>query len=522
MLDKIDLAKKISKDDYKKLEENLIPRIQLAQRRCKALGIPVMILFEGWGASGKGTLIGRLIQPLDPRGFTVLTVKQPGEEEAMRPFMWRFWTKTPASGRIHIFDKSWYERALFENKENAVEEINAFEEQQATGGYLIVKIFLHISKKEQKKRFEKLAADPATRWRVAEHDWDQNNQYKKWLEEYDNLLIGTDKDYAPWTVVEATDLNYASAKILDTVTRALEDAADRKEKLIAAKAAAKEAAAKAAAEKAAEPATEPAKESEEEKFETKKDRRFMNGVLAGVDLTKALTREEYKEKRKKLQDRLGYLHNEMYRHRIPVVLAFEGWDAGGKGGAIKRITEAIDPRGYEVCPTASPNDIERAHHYLWRFWQKVPKAGHLAIFDRTWYGRVMVERIEGFCSEEEWKRAYAEMNQMEASWVEAGCVVLKFWLQIDKDEQERRFTERMNTPEKQWKITDEDWRNRAKWDLYEEAVDDMVVKTSTPNAPWILVSGNNKYYARIQVLESVVEAIEKRLAEEKRKQRIED
>ena len=542
MLDKIDLAKKISKDEYKKLEEDLVPRIQLAQRRCKALGIPVMIIFEGWGASGKGTLIGRLIQPLDPRGFTVLTVKSPGEEEAMRPFMWRFWTKTPPSGRIHIFDKSWYERALLENKENAVDEINAFEAQQASGGYLIIKIFLHITKKEQKKRFEKLASDPATRWRVAEHDWDQNNMYKKWLEEYDKLLIGTDHAYAPWTVVEATDLNYASAKILDTVTCALEDAANRREKLNAAKAAAKEAAAMAAEEAklAAEKEALRAKKAAAKKGETqegtapeapaepevkpdaKKDRRFMNGVLAGVDLTRALTRDEYKEKRKKLQDRLGYLHNEMYRHRIPVILAFEGWDAGGKGGAIKRLTEAIDPRGYEVCPTASPNDIERAHHYLWRFWQKVPKAGHLAIFDRTWYGRVMVERIEGFCSEAEWKRAYAEINQMEASWVEAGCVVLKFWLQIDKDEQERRFTERMNTPEKQWKITDEDWRNRAKWDLYEEAVDDMVVKTSTPNAPWILVSGNNKYYARIQVLETVVEAIEKRLAEEKRRQGTED
>ncbi len=539
MLDKIDLAKKISKEEYKKLEEELVPRIQLAQRRCKSLGIPVMILFEGWGASGKGTLIGRLIQPLDPRGFKVITIKAPEEAEAMRPFMWRFWTKTPASGRIHIFDKSWYERALLENKENAIEEINSFEQQQATGGYLIIKIFLHITKKEQKKRFEKLAADPATRWRVAEHDWEQNRQYKAWLEDYDHLLIGTDHAYAPWTVVEATDLNYASAKILDTVTCALEDAADRKEKLLAAKAAFKEAEAKAAeeAKKAAEQEAAAEKKASakagkkaaaaedagaEEKFETKKDRRFMNGVLAGVDLTKALTREEYKEKRKKLQDRLAYLHNEMYRHRIPVILAFEGWDAGGKGGAIKRLTEAIDPRGYEVCPTASPNDIERAHHYLWRFWEKVPKAGHLAIFDRTWYGRVMVERIEGFCSEADWKRAYAEINQMEASWVEAGCVVLKFWLHIDKDEQERRFTERMNTPEKQWKITDEDWRNRAKWDLYEEAVDDMVVKTSTPNAPWILVSGNNKYYARIQVLETVVEAIEKRLAEEKRKQETED
>ena len=197
--------------------------------------------------------------------------------------------------------------------------------------------------------------------------------------------------------------------------------------------------------------------------------------------------------------------------RIPVILAFEGWDAGGKGGAIKRLTQALDPRGYEVHPTASPNDIEKAHNHLWRFWTSVPKAGHVEIFDRTWYGRVMVERIEGFCSEDEWRRAYKEMNSMEKNWADYGAVVLKFWMQIDKDEQERRFTERQNTPDKQWKITDEDWRNRAKWDQYEVAVDEMLVKTSTTYAPWIIVEANDKLYARIKVLETVVETLKERL-----------
>ena len=495
MLDKIDLKKKISKEEFKELKEQLETRIGLAQRECKALGIPVIILFEGWGASGKGTLINRLIRPLDPRGFKVFTVQEPNEDEAMHPFMWRFWDKTPASGRIHIFDRSWYERALLEKKSNAGWEINGFEEQLATGGYLIIKIFLHITQKEQAKRFKKLEENKTTAWRVTEADWAQNKNYDAWLADYDKLLIDTDKDYAPWTIVEATDKDYASIKILQTVTVALEEAAK----------------AKAAARKAAEAA----------KAEGKKDtsgtspehKKFQNGVLAGVDLSKSLTREEYKARLKELQEKLAKLHNEMYQYRIPVVLGFEGWDAGGKGGAIKRITEAIDPRGYEVCPTASPNDIERAHHYLWRFWEKVPKYGHMAIFDRTWYGRVMVERLEGFCTEEEWRRAYAEMNQMEKCWTDDGYVVLKFWLQIDKDEQKRRFEDRMNNPEKQWKITDEDWRNRAKWDVYEEAVDEMIVKTSTPKAPWILVSGNDKYYARIQVLSAVVDAIEERMKE---------
>ena len=206
---------------------------------------------------------------------------------------------------------------------------------------------------------------------------------------------------------------------------------------------------------------------------------------------------------------MAILHSELDSRRIPVVLGFEGWDAGGKGGAIKRLTEAMDPRGYVVNPTAAPSAVEKNHHYLWRFW----KAGHVAIFDRTWYGRVMVERIEGFCTKEEWQRAYKEINDMEAHLAHSGAIVLKFWMHIDKDEQERRFKERMENPEKQWKITDEDWRNREKWDQYEEAVNEMVIRTSTSYAPWIIVEGNDKYYARIKVLESVVNAIERRLKE---------
>ena len=224
-----------------------------------------------------------------------------------------------------------------------------------------------------------------------------------------------------------------------------------------------------------------------------------------------MTKQEYQKRLKELQKKLTKLHSELYRQRIPVILAFEGWDAGGKGGAIKRLTQAMDPRGYAVTPISAPNDIEKSMHHMWRFWTAVPKAGHVGIFDRSWYGRVMVERLEGFCSENEWRRAYKEINNMEASWANSGAIVLKFWMHIDKDEQERRFTERQNTPDKQWKITDEDWRNRAKWDQYEVAVDEMLVRTSTTYAPWIIVEANSKYYARIKVLETVVDAIEKRL-----------
>ena len=306
------------------------------------------------------------------------------------------------------------------------------------------------------------------------------------------MLEKTDTEYAPWTIIESTDKDYGAMKILTTVADRLALALENKRA---------------------------ARKESEKKQNQASAKRFQNGVLSGIDLSKSLTKEQYKKELDGLQKRLGNLHNELYRLRIPVVLGFEGWDAGGKGGAIKRLTSHLDPRGYQVNPTASPNDIEKVHHYLWRFWNNMPKAGHIAIFDRTWYGRVMVERIEGFCSEAEWKRAYQEINEMESHMANYGAVVLKFWLHIDKDEQERRFKERMENPAKQWKITDEDWRNREKWDLYEQAVDEMLVRTSTTYAPWIVVEGNSKYYARVKVLRTVVEALEAKIKEVKKQQK---
>ena len=271
---------------------------------------------------------------------------------------------------------------------------------------------------------------------------------------------------------------------------------------------------KKAKEKAAEAIEEFAEEGNitAEAVRTTVDEKSLGeSVLSRADLTLSLSKAEYKRRLKELQKKMRLLHGEIYRRRIPVILGFEGWDAGGKGGAIKRLTAKMDPRGFVVHPTASPNDIEKAHHYLWRFWSAVPKAGHIAVFDRTWYGRVMVERIEGFCTKLEWQRAYKEINDMERDFVNAGAIVMKFWMQIDKEEQERRFKARQENPQKQWKITEEDWRNRDKWEQYEEAVNEMLIRTSTKSAPWIVVEGNDKYYARIKVLESVVQAVEDRI-----------
>lgn len=322
-------------------------------------------------------------------------------------------------------------------------------------------------------------------------DLERNRRYDDYLSIAEEMLRKTDSDDAPWTVIEATDERFAEVKIYRTVIAALEEAVRRAEK-------------------------ENLWQQEFYRSETSRQTEDLEqtenlhgSILAQADLSKQLDRKEYKKRLKKLQKKMERLHGELYRKRIPVVLCFEGWDAAGKGGAIKRLTECMDPRGYVVHPTAAPDETEKAHHYLWRFWRSMPKDGHIAIFDRTWYGRVLVERIEDFCTEAEWKRAYQEINDMERDLAGHGVVILKFWMQIDKEEQKRRFERRQEDPEKQWKITEEDWRNREKWDQYETAVNEMLLRTSTDDAPWIVVEGNNKYYARIKVLETVVKALEK-------------
>ena len=497
MLEKIDLSKKVDKKTYRRVMDEAEEKLGLLQRECKDAGIPVILVFEGMGAAGKGVQINRLIQALDPRGFDVYACDRPTEDEQMRPFLWRYWTKTPAKGRIAVFDRSWYRSVQVDRFDgltpedklgDAYQDILSFEKQLCDDGTVIMKFFLYIDKDEQKRRFKKLEGSKETSWRVTDEDWNRNKDFGRYLKMNEEMLEKTDTDYAPWVIIEAVDKDYAALKIASTVMDRLEYELEH---------------------------SRPEEEKTAQGQEAKIRERFKNGVLSGIDLSKSLTEEEYKTRLKKLQKRLAELHSELYRLRIPVVIGFEGWDAGGKGGAIKRLTSNLDPRGYRVNPTAAPNDIEKVHHYLWRFWNNVPKAGHIAVFDRTWYGRVMVERIEGFCSEAQWRRAYQEINEMESHMANAGAVVLKFWLHIDKDESERRFKERQANPAKQWKITDEDWRNREKWDQYEEAVNEMLIRTSTTYAPWIVVEGNDKRYARVKVLQTVVDALEKKIKEVK-------
>jgi len=494
MLEQINLDRRIDKEEFKPRREALEVRLGALQRQATELGVPLLVVFQGWGAAGKGTQINQLILPLDPRRYTVHSTKAPSEDEAMRPFLWRFWRLIPASGRLAIFDRSWYSRVLVDRfngeiKPRAVErafrDIRSFERQLADDGTVIVKFFLHISRQEQRRRQQKLLDNEATSWRVSDYDQEQNRRYDDYLALADDALAETDSDHAPWTLVEATDRRFANLKIGETLIRALERGI-----------------AEARARRAEPPVIDAAVSKPEELGTTMLDR---------VDLSQSLAHEDYKSRLDQLQERMRDLGHRIYRHRVPVVLVYQGWDAAGKGGNIRRLVHSLDPRGYEVVPVCAPNDEEKAHHYLWRFWRKMPKAGHISIFDRSWYGRVMVERIEGFCGEAEWRRAYREINEMEQHLTHFGTVLLKFWLHIDADEQLRRFQAREQNPHKQWKIGEEDWRNRDKRQQYTVAVEEMLYRTSTGPAPWVVVPSNCKRFARIKVLETVCDAIEHRL-----------
>lgn len=470
----------------KSYREQLVKQQQLIQKE----KLPVLVLIEGWGAAGKGSCIGKLIRDIDPRFFHVVSTKKPSEEEERKPFLWRHFINIPENGKFLFLDSGWMDETIKDRQHgkfteseyaNRLKSINIFERQLTDNGYLLVKMFLHISQKEQEKRIDKLRSDKDTAWRVSENDLWQNSHYDICQDYFDAYLTATDKPYAPWHIINGTEKKEALLAVYQVLTKAIDDA-------LAAKAA------------------QISKPFEGEKFEV-----LPIPLLSEVSLDKTISEEKYQKELKSCQKKLRNLHNMLYRRKIPLVIAYEGWDAAGKGGNIKRITSALDPRGFEVIPIASPAPYEKARHYLWRFWNRLPKTGHIVIFDRTWYGRVMVERIEGFCSEDDWKRAYTEINEFEKELTDWGAVVLKFWVQIDKDTQLARFTDRQNTPEKQWKITDEDWRNRDKWDQYETAVNEMLQKTNTKNAPWHIIESVDKKYARIQTLHYVIDAAEKAL-----------
>lgn len=502
MLEQIDLSKKLPKKQFKDEVKEIQNQLFDLQSRLMEANIPMVIVFEGWKGAGKGAVIEQLAARIDPRGFKVHRIHEPSLEENYYPFLWRFWTKTPAQGRISVFYQSWYRRVLFDRMEgeikkskldHAFEDIMSFERLLSDDLTVIVKFFLHISKKEQKRRFKITEKDKFQSWKIAKEDWKRHEKYDQHVKYVEEMLAKTSTSYAPWTIVEATDVHWAEMKILKTILEAGLNGIERKKRV--------EAARKALAE--------------EKQIDVAKH--VHPTILDKIDLSQKLTEKKYHSEIEKYTTRFRELEFELYRHRIPMVIVYEGWDAGGKGGNIKQLISRLDPRGYEVVPIASPTTEEKAHNFLWRFWRQIPKAGHITIFDRSWYGRVLVERIEGFADSTEWRRAYQEIREFEAHLANYGTVIVKFWMQISQDEQLRRFKERESNKFKKYKLTEEDWRNRDKWGVYEEAVLDMLENTSTLDAPWTIVEGEDKYFGRIRTLRTVCEAVERRLDRVKKK-----
>ncbi len=474
------------KAELKALRERLLAQQQLVRDQ----KLPVIVLVEGWAAAGKGSLINELISEIDPRFYNVVSPVVLPEKEERYPFLYQYAKAIPENGKIMFYDSGWMEGAVRKylrrditkkQYKERIRAVNEFERQLRDGGYLILKLFLHIDQDEQRKRLNALRENYETEWRVTEDDLWQHHEYKLFRETYDEFMDQTDKT-VKWHILDGDRKKVAARDALrllvEMIDKGLEDG-----------------------RYVGKPFSE--------KFPLVKMQK-----LSEVDLSPVLDEEEYKKELKKLQKRLGELHNTIYRKKIPVILCYEGWDAAGKGGNIRRIARPLDPRGFDVMPIASPEPHELNRQYLWRFWTRLPRSGHVCIFDRTWYGRVMVERLEGFCTEEDWKRAFNEMNEFERQLTDWGAVVIKFWIHIDQDTQLQRFTDRQNTPEKQWKLTEEDWRNREKWPQYEEAIDEMLQKTSTENAPWYIIESNDKKYARIKTLKIVIKALEKACEEQ--------
>jgi len=488
MFESAELGHKIDKATYD--EQVPILRNDLLQAQIELLEkkkFPVLILISGVDGAGKGETVNLLNEWMDPRHIQTHAMGEMSDEERDRPPIWRFWRSLPPRGRIGIFFGSWYTdpivgRALGSMKsakfDRAMEEAVRFERMLTNEGALLLKFWFHLSKKQQKKRLKCLEENPRTRWRVAKQEWDNFERYDDFRAVSERTLRATSTGEAPWIVVEGYDERYRSltvgTAILGSVRRRLAEP-DHKTQTVEA------------------PPILPAIDQVH--------------VLQRLDLSLSIPKKEYSKSLEKAQGKLNLLTRSPEFGKVGVIAVFEGVDAAGKGGAIRRVTGALDARHYHVIPIAAPTEEEKAQPYLWRFWRHIPRKGHFTIFDRSWYGRVLVERVEGFCSEADWMRAYGEINDFEEQLSRHGMVVVKFWLQISKDEQLRRFEERKQIEFKQFKITPEDWRNREKWDLYERAVCDMVDRTSTELAPWTLIEANDKCHARLKVLNTLCDRI---------------
>ncbi len=460
-------------------------------------GRQIIILINGIEGAGKGETVKLLNEWMDPRLIEVRTFDQQTDEELAHPPAWRYWRQLPAKGRMGIFFGNWYSQMLQDRVhgrfkdavlDQAIAGAERLEKMLCDEGALVFKFWFHLSRKQMKRRLKTLKDDPLHSWRISPLDWQQSRTYDKFVRFGERVLRRTSREYAPWHVIEGADANYRSLTVgrllLEGMQAALKETGRRPQALTIG----------------------PVAASQDELT-----------LLDSLDLSLRLEKDEYEEALIAEQARLSGNMRDKRMKKHALVAVFEGNDAAGKGGAIRRVAAALDPRHYSIVPIAAPTQDERAQPYLWRFWRQIPPRGKFTTFDRSWYGRVLVERVEGFCSEPDWLRAYGEINDFEEQLTDAGIVLVKFWLAIDEQTQLQRFEERQEIPFKRYKITEDDWRNRDKWPLYRQAVGDMVDRTSTEIAPWTLVEANDKRWARVKVLRTLNDALEAAFARDQKK-----
>jgi polyphosphate:AMP phosphotransferase len=494
MFEATKVGRSVGKEEFKAQRDELRTELLEAQRKLKESDIPVIVIVSGVEAAGKGEVVNRLNEWLDTRGVQTHAFWEMSDEERERPRYWRFWRTLPSRGEISILFGGWYlgpiEHRFQGHCDDAaldaeLSRIVDFERMLTQDNALIVKFWFHLSEKDQKRRLKELSRDDRSRWKMLPEKSKFSEQYQMFEHVAERVIRQSDRGIAPWYLVEAEDTRYRDLTVGKTLLQAIN--------------------ARLGQQVITEPAAPP------DPLQLPESASAQITLIDQLDLSQSLEKEDYKEKLKKLQAEVNELSWTAYKKRRTTVLVFEGADAGGKGGAIRRITSAVDARLYRTIPVAAPTDEEKAHHYLWRFWRHIPRAGHMILYDRSWYGRVLVERVEGFASDGEWRRAYSEINEFEEQLVENGAILMKFWLQVGDEEQLRRFKDREDTPYKRYKITAEDWRNRDKWPAYKLAVNEMVARTSTEYAPWTLVEGDDKLFARIKVLQTVCDGMREAL-----------
>jgi polyphosphate:AMP phosphotransferase len=485
MFEAAEVGSKLSKETFRKEAPAVRAALLEVQKRVATSDLAPLVLIAGAEGAGKGETMSLLLEWMDARGVESTVLWDATDEERERPEYWRYWRALPPRGKLGIFFGSWYTQPIVDRAyrrigaadfERAMRRVRDFERMLTYEGVPVLKYWLHLSKAAERKRIKQLEADPRARWRLSPNAWKYFKRYDEFREVSEEAVRLTSTGYAPWTVVESSDDEHRNLTVMTSVLNALQEAVDE---------------------------SDARRDEEAKRVAAPLPRARRANILRRLDLSRTLSEKEYDARMDAAEADVGRLTRKLEAAGRSLILVCEGADAAGKGGAIRRVTRAMPPYAYRVIAIGAPTDEEQAHPYLWRFWRHLPRHGRVTIYDRSWYGRVLVERVEGFARPEEWRRAYTEINDFEDHLVDFGTILVKLWLAISPEEQLRRFKDRQTTPYKQYKITEEDWRNRAKWNAYETAACDMIERTSTGRAPWVLVEANDKHWARVKVLETV-------------------